>query len=195
MGKKILLAEIFMRSILPPFYSFSMIERICKKKLIKKPNNKDVLWFLANLYANYKQFKKAINLLESIPENGKKSRSLTLLLARAYYNLDQFEKVKELLTPKEVLFPKDHEHYYLGDSLIHLKEFEAAIYVLNNYVIYHKDSYVPFVRLGYAYYMKGSYDLALKHYKMAMSLEPKNEEIWKSIEMCKEKAGNFGDTL
>lgn len=190
MGKKTLMIEVFLRSILPPFYSFSMIESVCKKKLKKMPTDKDVLWVLSNLYVNYKEFDKAKHPLESLYKMGKRTRPVTLLLARVYYNLNQYGKVKEVLTDKEFLSPNDQENYYLGDSLIQLKEFKSAAKCLAKYINYHKDEYVPFEKLGYAYYMQGLFDLAMDAYKMAEKIEPTNREIGKSIELCKEKIGN-----
>lgn len=179
--------ELFLRSILPPFYSFSRIESVCKKKLKERPTDSDVLWTLGNLYVNYKKFDEAKYPLEALYKMGKETRSVMLLLARVYYNLNQYDKVKEILADKEVLLPKDRENYYLGDSLIQLKEFESAGKYLATYVNYHKDKYVPFVKLGYAYYMQGVFDLAMDAYKMAERIYPTNREIKNSIELCREK--------
>lgn len=187
MGKITLIVELFLRSILPPFYSFSMIEGVCKKKLTKKPIDKDVLWVLGNLYVNYKKFDQARHPLETLYKMDTRIRSVTLLLARVYYNLNQYDKVKEILMDKEILLPNDIENYYLGDSLIQLKEFELSLEFLSIYVNYHKDKYVPFVKLGYAYYMLGLFSLAMDAYKIAKRIDPTNNEIKKSIEMCRKK--------
>lgn len=187
MGKIMLIIELFFRSILPPFYSFSMIERICKKKLKKEPFDKNVLWVLGNLYLNYGMFGKAKYPLESLYKMGKKGKQVSLLLARVYYNLNQHNQVKEILADKEVLSPNDPENYYLGDSLIQLKEFAGAAKHLAKYVEFSKKEYIPFVKLGYAYYMQGLFGLAISAYEEAEKLEPTSGDIRKSIELCKIK--------
>ena len=186
MGKKALIVELFLRSILPPFYSFSMIERVCKKKLTTQPSDKDVLWILSNLYVNYREYGKAKQPLETLYKMEKRTRSVEMLLSRVYYNLNQYGKVKNILAKKDILLPTDYENYYLGDSLIQLHEFESAAKYLAIFVNYHKDNYLPFLKLGYSYYMHGAFDLAMEAYEAAKKLEPRNIEISRSIELCKE---------
>lgn len=184
MGKKTLLFELFLRSILPPFYSYKMVENVCKKKLKKRPNDKNVLWVLSNLYINYKKYDKARLHLETLVNQGIDTKSVRLLLARIYYKQSQYEKVKNILKQGAVLSPDDKENYYIGDSLVELKDYEASIKYFNEYLKNHKSEYVPFVKLGYAYYMRGSYDLAIDAYYSAERLNPNNAEIKDSIEIC-----------
>jgi tetratricopeptide (TPR) repeat protein len=189
MGKTSLIIELFLRSILPPFYSFSLIESVCKKKLEIKPNDKDVLWVLSNVYVNYKEYEKAKKTLESMHKIGKGTRSVRLLLSRVYYNLGQYEKVKNVLIDKDVLLSKDKENYYIGDSLLEMKQYEASAKYLAQYTSYNQNEYVPFVKLGYAYYMQGFFDLALNAYIKAKKIEPENRKIEESIELCRKKIG------
>jgi tetratricopeptide (TPR) repeat protein len=189
MGKKTLLLELFLRSILPPFYSFSMVERVCKKKLKLRPNDKDVLWILSNLYINYREFKKAKIYLEMLHNIGVNTKAVRLLLSRVYYHLEIYSKVKAILTEQPVLSDKDKENYYLADSLIQLKEFDSAVKYLSTYLENNKKNYEPFVKLGYVFYMQGLYDRALNAYKTAEKIHPNDTEIKKSIELCKGKIG------
>lgn len=189
MGKKTLLLELLLRSILPPFYSFSMIESVCKKKLIISPNDKDVLWVLSNLYVNYRKFKNARFYLEALYEMGVKTRPVKMQLSRVYYNLGIYDKVKAILTENGILLDKDIENYYLADSLIQLKEFDCAAKYLQGYLNYNKKTYESLSKLGYVFYMQGLFDRALNAYEMAGKIEPNRIEIKKSIELCKEKLG------
>jgi tetratricopeptide (TPR) repeat protein len=189
MGKKTLLLELFLRSILPPFYSFSMVERVCKKKLNFRPSDKDILWVLSNLYYSYKEFQKARFHLEILQKIGVSTKGVKLLLSRVYYNLGIYGKVKAILTEQPVLSDKDKENYYLADSLIQLKEFDSAVKYLSTYLENNKKNYEPFVKLGYVFYMQGLYDRALNAYKTAEKIHPNDTEIKKSIELCKGKIG------
>jgi len=190
MGRGILLIEILLRSLLPPFYSFSQIEGICKQKLKKNPGNKDVLWFLSNHYINHKKYEESKPYIEALFEMEKDKRSVRFLLARVYYNLGNYGKVKEILQQNELLLPTDRENLYLGVSLIELKEFGSAIGYILNYLSQYKDNYEPYVKLGYAYYKQGLFDLALEAYKNAEKLNPQSSEIKESISLCYQKRGN-----
>jgi tetratricopeptide (TPR) repeat protein len=184
MGKWILMFELFVRSILPPFYSFSYIERICIRKLEKWPDNDNVLWFLANYYMWHKKYEPAQGLLERLVIIYPDSKSVKLLLANAYYILGRHSRVAQLLLESDILSKQDKENYYLGYSLLELGKFDGAIKYLDVYVRHYPKDYIPFVKLGYAYYMKGLYDQALTAYRHAQKLNPSNKEIEDSIELC-----------
>jgi|WetSurSiteA1Bulk_404760.scaffolds.fasta_scaffold61138_2 tetratricopeptide (TPR) repeat protein len=190
MGKKALLIELFFRSLCPPFFSFSRIEAICRDKLSKKPKDINVLWILSNLYIYNKKYDEARHYLEKLSEINKNTKSVKLLLSKVYYNLKNYNKVKEILENGEVLSLEDSEHYYLGDSLVELKEFNSAAEHLSIYLRFHKEKYVPFVRIGYSYYMQGLFDNALEAYRKAAELNPNSIEIEESIVLCANKIRN-----
>jgi len=184
MGKVTLMLELVLRSILPPFYSFARIEAICIKRLRRKPDDKYTLWVLSNLYIHHKQYREARPYLDTLYRMRKDTKSVRILLSRVYYHLGEYEKVVEILERGKILSPAEPEVFYLGDSLIELKEFRAATDNLSRYVNYHHTEYVAFVRLGYAYYMQGLFDLAIGAYTRAEALDPRNREIKTSIELC-----------
>jgi tetratricopeptide (TPR) repeat protein len=190
MGKKALMIELFFRSLFPPFFSFSRIEAICRDKLYKRPKDINTLWILSNLYIHYKKYDEARHCLEKICEMNKNTKSVRILLSRVYYNLKNYVRVKEILENGRVLSLADSEHYYLGDSFVELKEFDAGAKHLSIYLRFHKDKCVPYVRLGYSYYMQGLFDDALKAYRKAAELNPNSIEIEDSIALCSNKIRN-----
>lgn len=182
-----LLMYLLLRSVLPPFYSFSMVENILKRRLESKPGEHNVMWMLANFYVWYGKYIEALGLLESLLESKPDSRGVRLLLARVYFNLGQYENVVRALSNSEVLSNKDKENYYLGDSLIELRRFKEGINYLEKYAQRYSKDYLVFVRLGYAYYKEGLYGDALKAYQRAAMLSPNKKEIQDSINLCSEK--------
>jgi tetratricopeptide (TPR) repeat protein len=188
MRKWILALKIIWRLIIQPSGSyFVIVEEMCKKELYKRPNDIYSIWLLSNHYVRYKKFHEAQILLESLVEIDRNRKSAILLLSKVYFKLENYEKVVELLINLEKLAAKDPENYYIGYSLIEMGRFEEAIKYLDRYVHHYAKDYVPFVRLGYAYYMDKRYDLALEAYIKANKLNPSENEIKNSIEMCKEK--------
>lgn len=187
----LLLTCLILRSVLPPFYSFSMAENILKKKMERRPGDPNVMWVLANLYVWYGKYTAAVGLLESLLKLKPDSRGSRLLLARAYFNLGQYENVAQTLTNSDVLSNKDKENYYLGDSLIQLRRFSEGINYLETYARRYSKDYLVFVRLGYAYYQEGLYGDALKAYQRAGMMKPSQKEIQSSINLCHEKLAEY----
>ena len=58
-----------------------------------------------------------------------------------------------------------------------------------SYVRVYPNDYLPFVRLGYSYYMQGLYDLAVEAYKEAERLNPTEKEIKDTITLCNDMMG------
>jgi tetratricopeptide (TPR) repeat protein len=186
--KTFLLLELLVRSLIPPFYSFSLLEKVFKKKLSKNHKNKEVIWSLGFLYICYRKYEEAKDQFETLLTLGADTRSVRLLLSRAYFNLGEYSKVEEILAGSEILSDRDEEMYYLGESLIELKKYKSGIIYLNRYVSYHHPkNYIVFVKLGYAYYKEGLYNLALESYKKAQRLNPTEKEILESINICVQK--------
>ncbi len=185
-GKSLLVLELLVRAVVPPFYSLPLFERICERKLKRTPDDPAVLWLLGNLYLWHRRYDKVIKPLKRLVDLGRESREVRLSLARAYFQMKRHRDVEEVLTKPGVLTKKDQENYYLGDSLVNLGKYENAIEYLVNYVRYHTKESLPLVRLGYAYYKAGMFDLALDAYQRAGTLDPANAEIQRSIELCRE---------
>ena len=179
-GSKIIKELIFKPS--KPY--FTIVEKVCLEQLEKKPNDCFIKWFLSNHYVNYKRFESAQALLESLKAKGPVSRIVILLLSRVYFNLQQYDKVVEVLDGYESLYESDIHNYYLGYSFSELKMFEDATRYLRVYVKHYRKDYVGFVRLGYAYYMLRKYNLSLDAYKKAEGLKPEKNEIRESIDQC-----------
>lgn len=172
---------------MPPFYSFSLIEKICKKKLEEMPDNKNVLWFLGNFYIWNNKYDKAQEHLESLLRIEKDSKGVKLALSRVYFRLGKYSKVIDILKEPGVLSENDVENYYLGESLIEIQDYENAIDVLEKYVKHHSTQWIPFVRLGNSYFIKGFYDRALKSYRSAEQLNPTDTNIKENILACVKK--------
>lgn len=186
MSKYLLLLEIVIRSLLPPFYSFSMVEKVCRKKLVKRPEDVDAMWLLSNLYLWYRRFPEARTQLEMMRRVGVDNTSIRLLLARAYFQLDDYERVVTVLQRSDV-DPGSTANYYLGYSLMKLERYTEAITCLEDYTRANQKSDYAFASLGYSYMMAGLFEKALGAYTKAARLKPSDEELRISLKLCTEK--------
>jgi tetratricopeptide (TPR) repeat protein len=184
--KKVILGfKIIARLITHSNSSYSsIVEKVCLEQLEVKPDDRFIKWFLSNQYVNSKKLDEAQILLESLVSQGPVDRAAILLLSRIYFKSQQYKNVIEILDGYDELRDSDPHNYYLGYSFIELKKFGDAIKYLGKYVKHHPKDYVGFVRLGYAYYMKKMYGLSLEAYRKAEELNPAEQEIRKSIELC-----------
>ncbi len=187
MRKYLLFLEIIVRSFLPPFYSFSLVEEVCRKRLAKRADDVDAMWLMSNLYVWYRKYPEARTHLEVMRHAGIDTRGIRLLMSRVCFHLDEYETVVQLLQDRAILSDKDVENYYLGFSLMKLRRYNDAIRHLEKYISGRQADAYAFVSLGYSYYMAGLYENALNAYRRAAHLNPSNEEIRVNIRRCEEK--------
>jgi tetratricopeptide (TPR) repeat protein len=135
----------------------------------------------------HKEYGSAKGPLERFVAAKKEERGALQLLSRVYFNLGDYEGVVRILNRGELLNPQDSENYYMGASLLELGRFEAAAEFLRIYTAHYKTDWEVFVRLGYARYCAGLYDLAADSYEMAERLNPSAPEIGESIARCRAK--------
>jgi tetratricopeptide (TPR) repeat protein len=185
MCKRILLfLELIIRSIFPPFFSLSRIEKVLKKKLGKNPNDYNVLWFLAILYLMDKRYLEAQAPLETLITIRKDIKDAKLKLSQVYFCTQQYDKVVGILSSPGILSDKDVGNYYLGISLLDLADYDGAIKYLSRYLSYYSKPYEAFFGLGYAYFKKGLCEQALKEFKKAEKLNPSSKEVKYNIGLC-----------
>lgn len=162
---------------------FVAVERVCKNELKKRPDDFYTKWFLGELYVQYNKHEEALKILEPIYNSGRGGRKLKKLLARAYYNVQNYDKVINILEEKDIK-NGDSATYYLGISLIETNHVKEGIDYLKKYLAHHPKDYMVHWKLGYEYYQQGQYSLALAAYKNAEKINPLKKEIKEGIDLC-----------
>ena len=166
---------------------FELVEEVCKNELSKKPNDYYSLWLLSCNYVRQKKYLDAQKCLEELVGLGANNRAVQLKLAKTYFNLRKYKEVKRLLFSSERLRKKDIANYYLGYSLIEIGEKSEGIKYLERYLKYHPKDHLVFCKLGYEYFMLENYEASLQAYRKAEKLDPSNQGLKESIELCLEK--------
>ncbi len=188
MRKWLIVFKIILKFLLKPSSSYySVVERTFVAELSKTPDDLYLLWFLSNHYVRYSKYDEAEFYLEKLVNNGEEKRELVLLLSKVYFKQHKYDNILNLLYGYEELHDDDIHNYYLGYSFLKLEKFKEAIVYFEKYVHLYTIDYIPFVKLGYAYYMEKKYDFALDAYRKAENLNPSQKEIKDSIDLCIEK--------
>ena len=190
MRKWAIVIRIIVQFIIKPSSSyFVVVEKVCQAELKKKPNDFYSNWFLGELYVKYNKHEKALKILEPLHNADRGDKKLELLLARAYFNVKDYEKVISGLEEIE-LKEKESATYYLGVSLIERGSAEKGIDYLEKYLMHHPKDYIVHWKLGYEYFRIGEYEKAIDSYDKSRKLKP-NKKIDEDIKICYERLGRM----
>jgi len=176
---------IFQFLIKPSSSYFDVVEKICKDELKKRPNNFYVSLLLGQLYVQNNKHWQAVPILESIYKAGSQGQKLKRLLARAYFNIKDYENVINILQNTKIK-ANNSTIYYLGVSLIEKGEVQKGIEYLEKYLISHPHDYNVHWKLGYELFRIGEYRKALNSYLKARELKH-CKELDEGIKLCHER--------
>lgn len=183
MIKKFLFSiELLLKLLTPPFAYFSKVEKFCKRKLQRNPDDVGALWFLSNVYMDYQNYSEAQDFAEKLLQLRPHGKKVHYLLSRVYFHLDKYQEIVELLTDENVPSDEDDSNYYLGYAFMKLGKYPEAIAYMTVWLKFHKSSDYVFQCIGHSYSMLGLNDKALKAYREAQLLNPTDEEIAKAVE-------------
>ena len=141
--------------------------------LSKKSFNDKVLYELALAYYD-KDFKKALGLLEKAYSQNKKDGKIRFLLARAYYENQNYEKAEEIFKNLSKESSNAQALNYIGLIQLHKQNFENAIANFTKAQKFdEKNAEYPY-NLASAYFLNGWLDEAIKYFNIAICHDPKN---------------------
>lgn len=192
MKKWIIGLKIVLQLISDPSSPYpEVVEKVCVKELKKKPNDFYINWFLGYVYVKYDLYQKAVGILKPLFLKKKKAGKVGLKLAKAYFNLQNYNNVVKTLSELNEIPEKDVANYYFGYSLVELGKIAQGIHYLEIYLRHHPSDHLVFCKLGWTYFQLAEYSLSLKAYKSAKTIKPLDRRIEESIELCKIKLKNI----
>ncbi|MEI8129534.1 MAG: tetratricopeptide repeat protein, partial [bacterium] len=136
--------------------------------------NDEVLYEMAVAYYEKNLLPKSLELLELGHAKNTKNDKIMLLLAKIYYDNQNFEKAKEMFSDLEKINPTAEIMNYLGLLKLNESNFTKAVgYFLKATKADAKNSEYLY-NLASAYFLNGWLDEALKYFSRAICLNPKN---------------------
>ena len=173
--------------IAPPYTSFwGKAENVCKKKLIKNPNDIHSTKTLSYIYIQQGKYAAAQILLESLMTRYE-HKNVMQLLARVYFNLCYYDKIINLFKNKRNFKDKDVETYYLGYSFIEMGQTRKGIEDIEKYSNYNNKDYKVLWKLANEYFKNGQFDIACERYQEALTLNPFSKELQQEFSLCRKK--------
>ncbi len=173
---------IGLKMLSPPIYSFSRLERSCRKWLEGNPSAYSPRVFLANLYKDYLKNEEAKSEFLEIQRLGYLTDRDRLTFGEVLYRLQEHEGVIETLSPIIDSYPNDkHANWYLGISYLELGNFGRASQYLERAIssgIRRPDDYW---RLGICYDRIGELGKAAEAYQEALLGRPDSEDLKKNL--------------
>jgi len=179
--------ELLIKSLIPPFYSFAKIERLCKKKLKSHPEAYLPRLFLGSLYSDYQKYSEARNEYEALLKQDYRNETVLGALGEICYRLADFSAAVKYLEEIETRRMNDkYLNYYIGASLMSLDQTEKALpYLLRAKELSSKKTkLIEFpeeyrfsksnlcAALGYCLLRTGRFAESAKFYREAISLNP-----------------------
>ncbi|MEW5735154.1 MAG: CDC27 family protein [Thermodesulfobacteriota bacterium] len=147
MKKWILTFKMIRMLIIQPSTSyFDVVEKVCREELYKHPDSFYAIWFLGDLYLQYKKFNEAVFYLEALLPLSQ-NKKLLFQLSRAYFNLCRYKDVVQVLSKFDKLPDKHAVTYYLGSSLIEIGQYAEGLQYLEKYSNSHPKDYMVLWKL------------------------------------------------
>lgn len=144
------------------------------------------LYILGSQLLNNGEIEKAKVYLENAYHQKPVSLDFALVLANAYYDSNEYQKVQEILSRFLEKAKEEAQIYYLlGKSNYHLGKYGNAIYFFNKYLSYFGTHLEILNSLGECYFQTGNIERALTTWKKSLEIEPDQEEVKKKIAALK----------
>jgi tetratricopeptide (TPR) repeat protein len=155
-----------------------------KEALKIMPDSIEALELLGSCYLELKEYERALIYYSLALTKNPNSAELRNKFALALYRLGDFEEAKNQLLKAIKQKPKDAQNYY-ALALVYKKQnlLEKAKVAIEKACKYSKNKNYEFLKLdGDILYEMKNYKEALKAYKLAQQLNPKNAQIQEIIE-------------
>ena len=182
----------------------SIIKTLKKIKIYKKllfqyynewPNNKFVLYELANFYRSQKNYRKASYLYKKLILNDITNNNLLFLYAICIDKMGKWDQAKAiLLTIIESDVNDTYARNYVSYNLALKKQnLDLALILIKKAISI--DSYNGFFldTLGWVQYQRNNYPSALFYLEKAVTLEPNSSEIMHHLADCYLMLGRFNE--
>jgi Flp pilus assembly protein TadD len=152
----------------------------------KLPNNKLILYELANFYKSQNNYKKALAIYKQLISNGNPNNRLLLLYAICLDKLDRWDESKQVLL--NILKKNASDTYslnYLAYSMaIRKQDLDFALSLIKKALKVEPDNAFFLDTLGWVQFQRKDYNSSLFFLEKAITLEPTSSEILDHLGDC-----------
>ena len=161
-------------------------EKLLFKNFQKWPNNKFILYRLANHYKSEKNYHKALNIYKKIIKNYGESNNLLFLYAACLDKVGQWEKAKNIFL--ELLEKDSNDTYTLNYISYKLalkdEDLDLAKKLIKRALSLDPNNGFFLDTLGWVEYKKKNYESSVFFLEKSVSLLPKSSEILDHLGDC-----------
>jgi len=145
-------------------------------------------YILGNQFLNKGETEKAKILLEKAYQKKPESLKFALGFSKVIFILQEYQKVKEILSPFSAEAEKEMGiYFYLGKSYQMLSQFEEAISYYKEYLSHFGTNLAILNLIGECYYQMGNKKEALRAWEKSLEIDPKQEEVKKIVDSLKKE--------
>lgn len=145
-------------------------------------------YILGNQFLNKGETEKAKILLEKAYRKKPESLKFALGFSKVIFILQEYQKVKEILSPFSAEAEKEKGiYFYLGKSYQMLSQFEEAISYYKEYLSHFGTHLAILNLIGECYYQMGNKKEALRAWEKSLEIDPKQEEVKKIVDSLKKE--------
>jgi len=145
-------------------------------------------YILGNQFLNKGETEKAKILLEKAYRKKPESLEFALGFSKVIFILQEYQKVKEILSPFSAEAEKEMGiYFYLGKSYQMLSQFEEAISYYKEYLSHFGTNLAILNLIGECYYQLGNKKEALRAWEKSLEIDPMQEEVKKIVDSLKKE--------
>jgi len=171
--RTIFVAQLIVKGLIPPLYSFERLETFCKQKISKNPTAHLPRLFLAHLYKDYRKYAEARKEFETLVQQGYKDKSILKALGEICYKLHAYAEAIRYCEPVTLRYSKDKFfNCNLGMSYVYTQAYEKAL----PYLIRAEELSLKWGPLyeagGFCFFQLGAFERSAEWYRKALSFDP-----------------------
>ncbi len=139
---------------------------------------------LAELYLHMRHGEDAVRAARIASQREPDDLSITLLLAHAHLAAEQWRPALDLFLSLHARSPFDPDPLLgASEAALHLREYERAILLLQEYLTLKPDDARIHARLGSVFVVKNQKDRARASFDRALELDPENQEALEHLHL------------
>jgi len=182
--------NVFVRILVPPFYSFARLERYCQFRIRKNPKAYLPRWFLAGLYKDHRKNEDARREYNEIKDLGYLTYRDRIDCAEVLTRLHNYEDVIEILLPVLDRCQRERDCCrHMGIAYLGKKEFKKAFPFLEKVVEHGSRRYEDYWNLGYCCDRMGDFEKARKIYTDALLIRSDSKELKENLALVHIRIG------